>query len=609
MTREPAILGADRPSPEEGMGAIPHDGGVTFRVWAPHADSMSVVGSFNDWSPDAHPLSPEEDGYWATDVEEAKPGDTYKYEIINGDQTLERIDPYARQVTHSDGCSVIYDPTFDWGEGDPFEMVPWNELVIYEMHVGTFYDKSEDGPGDFSSAIEKLSYLKDLGVTAIEVMPPMEFAGDFSWGYNPAEPFAIETAYGGPDAFKAFVKAAHEQDIAILLDVIYNHLGPGDLSLWRFDGWYEDGWGGIYFYNDERARTPWGDTRPNYGRDPVRRYLRDNALMWLTEYRVDGLRWDMTLYIRTIDGNISDPDDQLPEGWSLMQWINDEIDERMPGNITIAEDLRGDGRVVEEVTKEGAGFNSQWDADFAHLLRDPIVVQEDDDRDMEAVRQAIGERFGGDMLRRVIYVESHDEVANGKARVAQEIWPENSCHWFVKKRSTLGAVVVMTAPGIPMIFQGQEFLEAEWFRDQNSLNWEQAEELEGIVQLYGDLIALRRNEGGTTRGLMGQGVNIYHVSDDDKVVAFHRWEEGDPGDDVIVVLNFRNEPLKDYVVGLPKEGLWRLRFDSHGASYDDEFEEQISGDVETTEGENDGLSHGGLVSVAPYSAIILSQDE
>jgi 1,4-alpha-glucan branching enzyme len=144
--------------PLEGMGAMPHDRGTTFRVWAPHADSVSVVGSFNAWAPHAHPLSPEGDGYWAADVDEARPGDAYTYRIVNGDQTLERIDPYAREVTRSDGVGVVHDPSFDWGDGDPFEMVPWNELVIYEMHVGTFHDEPGGEPGDFSSAIEKLPY-------------------------------------------------------------------------------------------------------------------------------------------------------------------------------------------------------------------------------------------------------------------------------------------------------------------------------------------------------------------------------------------------------------------------------------------------------------------
>jgi len=592
-----------------GMGAVLQDGGVLFRVWAPHADSVSVIGSFNDWSPDAHPLSEEGDGYWAVNVEEAQAGDAYKYRIVNGDQTLEKIDPYAREVTHSDGVGVIHDPAFDWGDGDPFEMPSWDELVIYEMHVGTFHDEPGGEPGDFSSAIEKLPYLKELGITAIEVMPPMEFPGDFSWGYDLSLPFSIESSYGGPDALKAFVKAAHDEGIAVLLDVVYNHFGPKELGLWRFDGWHEGDWGGIYFYNDERAQTPWGDTRPNYERDPVRRYIRDNALMWLTEYHVDGLRWDMTLYIRTVNGNPSDPEGELPEGWSLLQWANEDVNERMPGNIMIAEDLREEAWITKDVGAGGAGFDSQWSARFAHLLRDPVVVQEDEDRDMEAVRQALEERLGDDALHRVVYIESHDEVANGKARVAHEIWPDNSRHWFVKKRSTLGAALVLTAPGIPMLFQGQEFLEDEWFQDKDPLDWELAEELEGIVDLYRDLISLRRNEEGTTRGLRGQHVDVYHVNDEAKVVAFHRWQEGGPADDVVVVANFRNRQVEDYEVGLPREGLWKLRFDSHGAAYDDGFEAQVSADVEATEGERDGLPHGGLVSLAPYSAIVLSQDE
>ena len=593
----------------EGMGAVPHEDGTTFRVWAPHADAVSVIGSFNDWSPEAAPLSQEEDGYWAADVKNAAVGDPYKYRIVNGDQVLERIDPYAREVTRSDGVGVIHDPTFDWGEGDGFEMVDWNSLVIYEMHVGTFHDDPGGEPGDFSSAIEKLPYLEDLGITAIEIMPPMEFPGDFSWGYDLSLPFSIESSYGGPDALKAFVREAHDRGIAVLLDVVYNHFGPHDLGLWRFDGWHEGDWGGIYFYNDKRARTPWGDTRPDYGRDPVRRYIRDNAVMWLTEYRVDGLRWDMTLYIRSVDGNPSDSEGELPDGWSLMQWGNEEVNRIMPGNITIAEDLRGETWITKDVGAGGAGFDSQWSAKFAHRLRGPVVTQEDGDRDMGAVREALEERLGDDALHRVVYIESHDEVANGKARIAHEIWPDNSTHWFVKKRSTLAAAMVMTAPGIPMLFQGQEFLEDEWFQDKDPLDWDRAGELEGIVNLYGDLISLRRNSDGTTRGLTGQHLNVHHVNDDAKVVAFHRWEEGGPGDDVIVVANFRNRTVEDYVVGLPREGLWRLRFDSHGASYDGDYEGQVSTDAEAEAGERDGMPQHGQLSLAPYSAVILSQDE
>ncbi len=133
-------------------------------------------------------------------------------------------------------------------------------------------------------------------------MPPFEFAGDRSWGYNPAFPYAVESTYGGPDELKQLVRAAHEHGIAVILDVVYNHLGPSDLDLWQFDGWSEDDKGGIYFYQDERSTTPWGETRPDYGRQDVREFLRDNVLQWLDEFRVDGLRWDATAYISSITG-------------------------------------------------------------------------------------------------------------------------------------------------------------------------------------------------------------------------------------------------------------------------------------------------------------------
>ena len=166
-------------------------------------------------------------------------------------------------------------------------------------------------------------------------MPPFEFAGDISWGYNPAHMFAIESSYGGPDAFKRFIRDAHAHGIAVIVDVVYNHIGPSDLDLWRFDGWSEGDGGGIYFYNDERARTPWGMTRPDYGRGEVRTFLRDSALTWLEEFRCDGLRFDATVHIRTIDGPGTP---EIAEGWSFMAWVNDEI--RRPPAVE-ADDRRG----------------------------------------------------------------------------------------------------------------------------------------------------------------------------------------------------------------------------------------------------------------------------
>jgi 1,4-alpha-glucan branching enzyme len=588
------------------MGAIPYDGGTTFRVWAPHAERVAVAGTFNDWSADANPLASEGNGYWSADIRDAKPGDEYKYVLTSGGQALWRLDPYAREVTGSAGNSVVYRSEFDWG-GERFTMPPWNELVIYELHVGTFNDTPGGQPGDLTGAIARLPYLRELGVNAIELMPPMEFAGGFSWGYNPAYLFAIEHDYGGPNAFKAFVTAAHAQGIAVIFDVVYNHFGPADLSIWQFDGWSENGKGGIYFYNDWRSTTPWGDTRPDYGRGEVRQYIRDNALLWLERFRADGLRWDATAYIRNVYG-VDDPAGDIAEGWSLMQWINGDVAARQPWKITIAEDLRGNEWLTRSIGAGGAGFGAQWDGGFVHPVRQAIIAQDDGARNMYAVRDAIVHRYGTDVFARVIYTESHDEVANGHRRVPEEIWPGNAGSWFAKKRSTIGAALALTAPGIPMIFQGQEFLEDQWFHDDDPLDWSKLERYGGIQQLYRDLIRLRRNWYDTTRGLRGQGVHVHHVNDADKLIAFRRWDAGGPRDDVIVVVNMANRGYDSYTIGFPRGGLWRVRLNSDWAGYDREFGDHPSYDTAAAPDGRDDMPYSGNLRIGPYSVVILSQD-
>jgi 1,4-alpha-glucan branching enzyme len=599
---------ATKPAVKAGMGPVPHEKGTTFRVWAPNAEAVFVTGDFNDWKEDVSPLKHEGDGYWAADVPGAKPGDEYKFIIINGEQKLYRIDPYARQVTNSVGNSVIHSNDFDWGAASEFHSPPWNELVIYELHVGTFNVDSEDHVGNFQRAAQKLPYLQALGVNAVQLMPPMEFPGSRSWGYNPSLPFAVESDYGGHQAFKAFVKAAHEHGIAVILDVVYNHFGPSDLDLWRFDGWSEWDGGGIYLYNDDRGQTPWGHTRPDYGRPEVRQYIRDNALMWRHEFKIDGLRWDATAYIRNVHGNDVDPYNELPEGWGLMQWVNNEMRAVDPNNISIAEDLKNNEWLVKDTGAGGAGFGAQWDASFVHPVRAAIVTNDDAFRDLNAVRDALLARYDGDAFKRVIYTESHDEVANGRARVPEEIWPGNSHHWFAKKRSTLGAVLVFTAPGIPMIFQGQEFLADKWFSDTMPLDWDHAKAFERIIYLYRDLMYLRRNAHGTTRGLTGQNIEVYHVNNEQKVMAFHRWADGGPGDSTVVVVNMSGQTVTDYQIGFPAAGTWRLRFDSHAADYSEDYDGQVSVDVVAGEEAYDGQPASGRTAIGPYTGLIFTLD-
>ncbi|HEX8426626.1 alpha-amylase family glycosyl hydrolase [Hymenobacter sp.] len=591
---------------QTGMGALPHTNGTTFRVWAPAATAVSVVGPFNDWDHTTHSLAAETDGYWAADFPDVEVGAEYKFWLDTPTGELTRNDPYAREVTHSAGNSIVPDHSFDW-EDDHFEMPAWNELVIYELHVGTFHAPNHEQPGTFLDVIEKLGYLRELGVNAIEIMPPTEFPGGRSWGYNPSHPFALETDYGGPQAFKELVKQAHRHGLVVILDVVYNHFGPGDLDLWQFDGWQENDGGGIYFYNDWRAVTPWGHNRPDYGRDAVRAYIRDNALMWLEDYRVDGLRCDSISHIRNVDG-ASDPSRDLPEGWSLMKWINEEVHQHMPWKIMIGEDLQGNEYITRRPEDGGQGFSSQWDAAFVNIVRDALVAPDDAERNVQAVADTITSVYNGDAFQRVIYTESHDEVANGKQRVAEEIMPGDAHHWFSKKKATLGAALVFTTPGIPMLFQGQEMLADGFFSDDLPLQWEHAEWHAGLVHLYRDLIALRRNLAGHTRGLLGQHTEVHHVNNDDKTLAFIRRDHSGPGDTTIVLANFANRTHEGYTIGLPRGGNWRVRFNSDWKGYDSEFGNFESLDTHAEEGIYDDQPFHGTFGLAPYSVLIISQE-
>jgi 1,4-alpha-glucan branching enzyme len=593
------------------MGAIPLDGATRFRVWAPNASRVSVVGEFNDWAADADVLEKEDGGMWTKEVKGATAGDQYQFEITNGERKFRKNDAYAREIHAQTALSVVYADNYEW-KSAPFKIPNWNELVIYELHVGTFAGGPFGNPGRFDQVIGRLSYLKNLGINAIEIMPPMAFPGERSWGYSLTNPFAVEASYGGPDGLKRLVDAAHAEGIAIILDVVYNHFGPDDLDLWQYDGWSENGKGGIYFYNDHRAWTPWGENRPDYGRGEVRQYIRDNAMMWLEEFHVDGLRFDSTLFIRNTRGDNNNPETDIPEGWSLMQWLNDEVHQHFPNCITIGEDLMQNPWLTKPTSEGGAGFAAQWDSAFCHPVRSNIIVIEDQWRAVNDVARAVQFRYNEDPIQRIIYSESHDEVANGKARVPQEINPDDTAGYYARKRSTLGAGLVLTTPGIPMLFEGQEFLENGWFRDDKALDWSKQKAFQGINRMYRDLVHLRRNLHGNTKGLTGPFVRVLHVNDNDKVLVFHRWAEGGPKDDVIVVASFADRTVEDgYRIGLPHGGKWTIRFNSDWKGYSPDFHDVSNpeGQIVAEKTPYDECDYSGTVSLPPYGFLILSQEE
>lgn len=581
------------------MGPTVEPDATFFRVWAPAAAAVHVAGDFNEWSHDAHPLLPEPDGHWAGWVDGARAGHAYKLVLRAGDQELLRNDPYARAVTSSAGNSVLVAPRRD--PGPAFALPPWNELVIYELHVGTFAAPSPDQPGTFRSAIERLDHLASLGVNAVELMPVAAFPGARSWGYNPCHPFAPESDYGGPAGLHALVDAAHQRGLGMLLDVVYNHFGPDDLDLWRFDGSFSDDGGGIYFYNDWRAQTPWGHTRPDYGCFEVRRYILDNARMWLDDYAFDGLRTDALAFVRNVHGG-NDPEADLPDGWSLMQETNRLIRASAPGKITIAEDLSGHHLITASPDHGGQGFGAQWDARFVAVLRRQLTSPLDESRSMSELAEILVDRYNGDPFQRVIYSESHDAAANGHARVAEEISPGDPASPFARLRAALGLTLVFTAPGIPMLFQGQALHMGGAFSDAQPLDWSLADRHRGQVSLVRDLIRLRRNLDGHSRPLLGPHVSPLRVDDQHQLLFFLRSLDDQH---VVVLMNFSAQ-LRSTPVGLPLPGRWSVRFNSASPGYWPDFADLPLLDLDASPGDGDGLPFVASLSLPPYAAVILS---
>ena len=584
------------------LGSLAHDNGVDFCVWAPFAKTVSLLLTI-EFNAKEIPMTSDEKGYWTVEDVDAEPGQSYKYRITTADdEILDKNDPYARHLTDSDnGLSIIVARDFEWEGAEKFTPAPKEEAIIYEMHVGTFNKPDASTMGTFASAIEKLDYLKDLGVNFIELMPVTSMATSHGWGYAPNYIFSVENSYGGRHGLLDFVKACHEKGIAVILDVVYNHF-YGDTDLWQYDGWSENDRGGIYFYNDERGDTPWGG-RPDYGRPEVRQVLLDNVKMWFTEFKIDGLRVDSTIYMRTTDGDNNDPEQAIPDAWSLLSEMTHLAHKINPHALLIAEDNSSNAGIVKPATDDGTGFDAQWEVGFPHVIRSSLgITTPHDQPPLQGIEYELGHTYTGSAFDKVIFSDSHDTAANGSVRINEAVTPGNAESLSARQRVLLASAVTLTAPGIPMLLQGQEFMHEGAFNDWKMLEWDKTEQFAGIVLAHKHLIDLRRNTYANTRGLLGNYTKLIHRDDANMVIAYHRKDKGGVGDDTIVIVNFGDKKFKSYDISLPSTGTWRVRFNSCWKGYSVDFHELQFGYTKTNE------TGAATVSLAAYSAVILSLD-
>ena len=419
-----------------------------FTVWAPKAKSVSVKvgdGLFAMQGPDQR-------GWWKAAVENAGAGSEYGFQL--DDDSGVYPDPRsAWQPNGVHGRSRVYDhKAFEWHDAR-WQAPPLASAILYEMHVGTF-----TAEGTFDSAIERLDYLFELGVTHIELMPVAAYAGDRGWGYDGVALFAVTENYGGPDALKRFVDACHVRGLSVVLDVVYNHFGPVGAYAGKFGPYLTD-----------RHCTPWGDAVNFEGRgsDEVRRFFCDNAIMWMRDFHIDGLRLDAIHEF--IDRSAI----------HFLEQLSAEVDvlaATLGGRLVlIAESDLNDPRVVRPREAGGFGIDAQWSDDFHHALFTLLHVEEggagyyDDFGSFEKLVKSLKHIFVYDgeysKYRRrrhgrpvdglsahhfIGFMQNHDQVGNRATGERLE-------HIVGKDLARVAAGIVLTAPFVPLIFQGEEF--------------------------------------------------------------------------------------------------------------------------------------------------------
>lgn len=572
-----ALARADDPP----LGITETPEGTWVRVWAPHAGSVELVGDFNGWKASAGERLQKDEGsgIWTTLLKRSRPKGAYHF-LINGQR---KRDPYNRAVTADGKSSLFYDPqAFDW-QGDRQVDLALEDSVIYELHAGAFHDpKPEDGrPGTFADVVKRLDYLQDLGVTTLLLMPVHEFWGQHSWGYNPSDPFAVEQAYGGPDGLKTLVQECHRRGLSVHLDIVHNHYGPENLDLIKFDGSGGDTFGGIYFYDaPEINLTPWGP-RVRFEQPMVRRYVRDNALMWLGEYHLDGFRWDSTVNIRAYNMG----DRPLPAGQQMLDEVNAAIRERFPRRLSIAEDSLNIGT-----------FDGSWDYDFHHSVMGELKAKNEADRRISAIGSAIASRPD---MRRVIYVDNHDEAGkiNGQTRIANDAAPSDPSGDLARRISGLGALFTLTAPGTPLLFMGNEFQETGFFHDDKPLDWSKRTRHAGLLALHRDLIRLRRDLDGVGPALKGLEVELPVMDENRKLLVYWRWHDRQPQNRMVIAANLSAQPMA-VPVPFPSAGPWLTKVNTDWDSYGGKSK------VEASPFSFNAQPYKGRVSLAPYSARI-----
>ena len=615
-------------------GATVLENGVRFSVWAPNAGSVAVR-LFDERGEAAgeHALAAHGTGVFEGTVAGVGAGADYAFVLDGGDAVADPVSRWQPRGVH--GPSRVVDPRrFRWSDGG-WRGVEMADLVIYELHVGTFSPE-----GTFEGAIPYLRELRELGVTAVELMPVAEFPGRRNWGYDGVHTYAPQSSYGGPDGLRRLVDAAHAEGLAVFLDVVYNHTGPEGSVLHRY---------GPYF--TEKYHTPWGAGLNTDGphSDEVRRWFVDNALQWVTDFHVDGLRFDATDQIFD-----SSPEHLLEEIVSAVHVQAAALGRRV---LCVAETDANDPRWLREPRCGGFGFDGQWTDDFHHALHVALTGESGgyyaDFGGVPSLAKALRDRFvydGGYSAYRhrrrgravgdfgrdrfVVCMQNHDQVGNRAQGDRMSVLVPFA-------RYKLGAAAVLLSPYVPLLFMGEEYgerspflyfvehgdpalieavrtgrrnefahfgwaetvpdpqAEETFLRSKLDRSWREGPdggEPAATHALYRDLLALRRGEP-----LLRPGAARVAVAEDAAAGWVAAGYQGEGGAPLVALFNFAAAPRE---LSLPAcvapAGSWRLVCSTDDARYAGEGR---SAPCMITD---DG---GGRVAVPPHAAALYQQQD
>ncbi|BCJ69910.1 1,4-alpha-glucan branching protein GlgB [Polymorphospora rubra] len=592
------------------LGAHPGDGGTRFSVWAPNAREVRVVGDATGWGPyDGAVMERVGDsGVWSVFVPGAEPGQRYKLRVHGADgQWVDRADPMARATERPPfNSSVVTTSRYEWGDADWLaeRRVAANHharpMSVYEVHLGSWR------PGlDYRELADQLTaYVTDLGFTHVELMPVMEHPYGGSWGYQVTGYYAPTARFGSPDDFRYLVDRLHGAGIGVLLDWVPAHFPRDSWALARFDGTP------LYEHPDPRRgeHPDWGSLVFDYGRPEVRNFLIANALYWLEEFHIDGLRVDAVASMLYLDYSRgygqwlpnAEGGNAHTEAITLLRDLNSTVYRLHPGVVMIAEESTAWPKVSRPVDWDGLGFGLKWNMGWMHdtlhyLSRDPLYRSYHHGELTFPGIYAFDEQF--------LLPISHDEVVHGKGSLTAK-FPGDRWQRLAGLRGFLG--YMWSFPGKQLLFMGSELADEREWSEHRGLDWGLLTDpgARGVSDLLRDLNRIYRDGPELwSQDTVPAGFRL--IAGDDatnSVLSYLRY--GADGSVLACVVNFSGVPRNDYRLGLPVEGRWDEVLNTDASPYGGSGVGNF-GAVDADGPAMHGLRTSATIQLGPYAAVWL----